>query len=105
MHCVAAGCAAEAFQSHLCRIVGAGGCPVVIAQWQSTGCTSQVSWVRFPATAGLFTFLYFCLITSKFHFVCMWSVSCLVSGRWGGGGGGGGSSTVCSTCFLSCLML
>ena len=23
------------------------------------GCTSQVSWVRFPATAGLFTFLYF----------------------------------------------
>ena len=32
---------------------------VVLAQWQSTGCTSQVSWVRFPAAAGLFTFLYF----------------------------------------------
>ena len=31
----------------------AGGCPVVIAQWQSTGCTSQVSWVQFSATAGL----------------------------------------------------
>ena len=38
------------------QIVRAGGCP---AQWQSTGCTSQVSWVLFPATAGLFTFLYF----------------------------------------------
>ena len=40
----------------------------VVAQWQSTGCTSQVSWVRFPAAAGLFTFLYFCLITSKLLF-------------------------------------
>ena len=39
----------------------AGGHPVVVAQWQNTGCTSQVSWVRFPAAAGLFTFL----ITSK----------------------------------------
>ena len=48
--------------------MGAGGCPVVIAQWQSTGCTSQVSWVRFPAAAGLFTFLYFRLITSKLLF-------------------------------------
>ena len=27
---------------------------------------SEVSWVRLPATAGLFTFLYFHLITSKF---------------------------------------
>ena len=26
----------------------------------------EVSWVRFLAAAGLFTFLYFCLITSKF---------------------------------------
>ena len=51
--------------------MGAGGCPVVIAQWQSTGCTSQVSWVRFPAAAGLFTFLYFRLITSKLLFVCL----------------------------------
>ena len=24
----------------------------------------EVSWVRLPAAAGLFTFLYFCLITS-----------------------------------------
>ena len=44
----------------------AGGCPVVVAQWQSTGCTNQVSWVPFPAAASLFTFLYFCLLTSKF---------------------------------------
>ena len=36
-----------------------GGCAVIVAQWQSTGCTNQVS---FPVTAGLFTFLYF---TSK----------------------------------------
>ena len=48
--------------------MGAGGCPVVVAQWQSTGCTSQVSWVRFPVAAGLFTFLYFRLITSKLLF-------------------------------------
>ena len=41
------------------RRVDAGGCPVVVAQWQSTGCISQVSWVRFPAAAGLFTFLVF----------------------------------------------
>ena len=26
---------------------------------QSTGCTSQVSWVRFLVTTGPFTFLYF----------------------------------------------
>ena len=26
-----------------------------------------MSWVRFPVTAGLFTFLYFCLITSLFN--------------------------------------
>ena len=67
------GVATEAFQSHLCStyrgLWGAGGCPVVVAQWQSTGCTSQVSWVRFPAAAGLFTFLYFRLITSKLLFM------------------------------------
>ena len=33
---------------------------------RTTGGTSQVSWFRFPATTGLFTFLYFHLITSKF---------------------------------------
>ena len=43
----------------------ADGCPVVVAQWQSTDCTSQVSWVRFPVTSGLFTSLYFRLITFK----------------------------------------
>ena len=30
-------------------IMMACGYPVVVAQWQSTGCTSQVSWVQFPA--------------------------------------------------------
>ena len=48
-------------------LVGAGGCQVVVAQWQSTGCTSRVSWIRFPAAAGLFTLLYFHPKTSKFH--------------------------------------
>ena len=38
---------------------GAGGCLVVVARWQSTGYTSQVSLVRFAMAAGLFTFLYF----------------------------------------------
>ena len=28
-------------QYHLCRIVRAGGCPAVVAQWQSTGGSSQ----------------------------------------------------------------
>ena len=51
---------------YIYRIVRAGGCPVVIDQWQSTGCTSQVFWVRFPATASFVTFLYFHLITSEF---------------------------------------
>jgi len=41
--------------------VRAGGCPVVVAQWESTG--YQVFWVGFGATAGLFTFLYFDLET------------------------------------------
>ena len=27
------------------RIVRAGGCPVVVALWHSTGCTNQVPWV------------------------------------------------------------
>ena len=35
------------------RIVKAGGCPVIVALWQNTGGSSQVSWVRFLATAGL----------------------------------------------------
>ena len=42
-----------------------GCCPVVVAQWKSTGCTSQVSWVRFPATASL-SLSQFRLKTSKF---------------------------------------
>ena len=44
--------------------------------WWSSGCHGsvaehwqlkpEVSWIRLPATDSLFTFLYFCLITSKF---------------------------------------
>ena len=56
---------------YISRIVTVGGCLVVVAQWQSTGCTSQVSRVQFPATAGFFTLLYFCLITSKFLFIAL----------------------------------
>ena len=36
--------------SHQCvqRIVEVGGCPTVVAQWQSTGCTSQrYAWFDF----------------------------------------------------------
>ena len=40
----------------------AGVC--LVAQWQSTGSSSQVSWVYLPVTA--FHFLLFCLITGKF---------------------------------------
>ena len=36
---------------------GVGGCLVAIAQWQNTGSTSELCWVQFLATAGLFTFL------------------------------------------------
>ena len=46
----------------------AGGCPAVVAQWQSTGGSSQVSWVQLPATAGFFTFLYFRLIIKFIYF-------------------------------------
>ena len=58
-------------QYHLCTVqiedLRVGGCSV---QWWSTGqLKPEVSWVRLLATAGHFTFLYFCLITSKFlHF-------------------------------------
>ena len=52
--------------SYIQKIVRAGGCLVVVAQWQSTGCTTQVSWVVQPVTScQLITFLYFCLKTSK----------------------------------------
>ena len=40
----------------------AGGCPAVVAQWLKP----EMSWVRLPATAGFFSFLYFRLITSEF---------------------------------------
>ena len=52
---------------YIYRIVRAGGCPAVVAQWQSTGGSSQ----RCPGfdsrwLPAFFTFLYFCLITSSF---------------------------------------
>ena len=34
-------------------------------QWQSTGCTSQVSWVQNPSDCQPFHFPLFCLITFK----------------------------------------
>ena len=45
---------------------------VVVQLWGSVAehcrLKPEVSWVRLPATAGFFTFLYFCLITSKFNY-------------------------------------
>ena len=43
-----------------------GGLPAAVAQWQSTGSSSQGCLGFGSAAAGLFTFLYFHLITSKF---------------------------------------
>ena len=42
----------------------------MVAQWLCTVCTSQVSWVLFPATTGVFTFFYFAskLLKSLFNF-------------------------------------
>ena len=46
------------------RIVRVSSCLATQAEhWRLK---SEVSWVRLPVTAGLFTFLYFRLITSKF---------------------------------------
>ena len=42
-----------------CRIVRVGGCLAVVAQWQSTGGSSQVSWVWFSVAAGVFHFSLF----------------------------------------------
>ena len=39
--------------------IGGGGC--------YCGSVAEVSWVRLLVTAALFTFLYFCLITSKYQ--------------------------------------
>ena len=47
------------------RMVRVGGCPVVVTQWQSTGPTSQVSWVQFPMTVSLFTSSIFASKTSN----------------------------------------
>ena len=35
------------------QIVGVGGCPAVVTQWQSTGSSRQVSWVWLLVTASL----------------------------------------------------
>ena len=37
--------------------MGAGGCLFAVAQWESTGCTSQEPWVQFPMTADFSLFL------------------------------------------------
>ena len=46
-----------------------GSCPAVVAQWQSTGGSSQRCHVfdSHAVPAGLFTFLYFRLITLNKH--------------------------------------
>ena len=43
-----------------------GCCGSVAEHWRLK---PEVSWVRLPATAGFFTFLYFRLITSKFIYI------------------------------------
>ena len=53
------GCLVWDWGYHLSIYIKGGDCPVVVAQWQSTDGSSQVSWFWFPATAGHFTFLYF----------------------------------------------
>ena len=65
-----AGCATEAFSTTCAvHIEDCGGwwlsgcCGSVAEHWRLK---PEVSWVRLPATAGFFTFLYFRLITSKF---------------------------------------
>ena len=54
-------------QYHLCSTYRglwlSGCCGSVAEHWRLK---PEVSWVRLPATAGFFTFLYFRLITSKF---------------------------------------
>ena len=61
-------CVTEAFSTtcavHIERVVRIGGHPAIVAQWQSTGGSSQ----RYPGfdsrLAGLFTFLSFCLLAN-----------------------------------------
>ena len=51
-------------EEHCERIVRAGGSLATQAEhWRLK---PEVSWVQLPSTAGLFTFLYLRLITSKF---------------------------------------
>ena len=62
----------------LSRILGShsvGGCLAIMAQWQSTGCANQ--WC--PGFVGLFTFLYFHLIASKFIYI-LWILGAHVDG-------------------------
>ena len=58
---VAARCATEAFQpvQYIKRTVRAGGCLVVVAQWQSTGSSSLGVLVRFLVTSVFFFALPF----------------------------------------------
>ena len=66
----------------------AGGCPAVVAQWQNTGGSSQVFWVRLPVTAGFFTFFYFHLSVSKFIY-CMLVFYC--------------TCVITDTCMYTCI--
>ena len=65
---MAAGCATEAFQpvQYIKRTVRAGGCPVVVAQWQSTGSSSLGVLVRFLVTS--FFFFFFALPSKHLKF-------------------------------------
>ena len=51
---------------HFIQKIMAGGCPVVVAQKQSIGCTNQVSRIWFTMAASHYIILYVCLITIKF---------------------------------------
>ena len=44
------------------RLIGNIYCIVVVAEWPSTGCTSQVSWVR---QLSAFAHSQFCLLQGK----------------------------------------
>ena len=67
---VAATCATEAFSTTCAVHIEdcEGVCLVVVhaAQWQSTGCLSQVSWVQLPAIASIFS-LPHCSIPTYQH--------------------------------------
>ena len=52
---IAMSCMHQGLLRYMQRIVRVGGRPTVVAQWQSTGSSSQRSLVQLPVTADLFT--------------------------------------------------